>query len=297
MLWFHELSTGGPPVNDITSVTNPKIKRLVALRRRCVRDEEGMSLIDGYEELDLALTAGVRPRELYLCAELMSGDLRNVEARASAHATVHRLSRPAFVKAAYREGPDGWMAVVPRVESGLADIPVRAAPLIIVCEAVEKPGNLGAILRTADAVGATAVVSVDPVTDWGNPNMIRASKGAVFSVPVAAVSAQEFLTWARDLGVLIIATTPDAGDLVADLDLTGPIAILVGPEKYGLSDGLLAAADVWARLPMFGRVDSLNVGITAAVVAYEAVRQRMAAAAIRPASVATRRAVRADAGP
>lgn len=275
MLRVHELATGNRPVNEITSAANPKIKRLVTLRRRRVRDEEGVSLVEGYEELDLAMAAGIRPLELFLCPELMAGDPRGLEARASLDATVYHVSRPAFEKAAYRDGPDGWLAVVPRVEGGLPDIDLGPAPLLIVCETVEKPGNLGAILRTADAAGAAAVVSVDPVTDWGNPNVIRASKGAVFSVPVASVSTQEFLAWARSHGVLIVATTPDADDLVADLDLTGSIAILVGSEKYGLSDELLAGADIRAKLPMLGRVDSLNVGVTAAVVAYEALRQRM----------------------
>ncbi len=259
----------------ITSVTNPRVKRLIALRRRRVREDQGLSLVEGYEELDLALSAGVVPREVYLCPELVLGDPHDVEARAAAGATVHRLSRAAFEKAAYREGPDGWLAVVPRVETGLADVAVGADPLVVVCGSVEKPGNLGAILRTADAAGVTAVVSVDPVTDWGNPNVIRASKGAVFSVPVASSSTPEFLAWARDLGLSVVATTPDADEYVTDLDLTGPIAVLVGSEKYGLSDELLAAADVLAKLPMFGRVDSLNVGVSAAIVVYEAVRQRI----------------------
>lgn len=258
---------------DIASVTNPRIKHLVALRRRRVREEESVSLVEGYEELDLAVAAGVRPLELYVCPELSDGDPRDLLERANAGA-VFRTSRAAFEKAAYREGPDGWMAVVPRVEATLERIPVGPAPLIIACETVEKPGNLGAILRTADAAGVTAVVSVDPVTDWSNPNVIRASKGAVFSVPVASTTAKEFLAWGRSIGVLFVATTPDADQLVSDLDLRGPVAILVGSEKYGLSDQLFEGADLRARLPMFGRVDSLNVGITAAVVAYEAVRQR-----------------------
>jgi RNA methyltransferase, TrmH family len=268
----------GRPVNRISSVSNPKIKHLVSLRRRRVRDEEGVSLVEGYEELDLAVEAGIQPRELYLCPELMAGDPHDLADRASTGATVYEVTRAAFEKAAYRDGPDGWLAVVPRVESELRDIDLGPAPLLIVCETVEKPGNLGAVLRTADAVGAAAVVSVDPVTDWGNPNVIRASKGAVFSVPVASVSTRDFLAWARSRGLVLLATTPDADRLVADLDLTGPVAILVGSEKYGLSDELLAAADIRAKLPMFGRVDSLNVGTTAAVVAYEAVRQRMSTA-------------------
>lgn len=262
---------------EITSPANPRVKALVALRRRRTRTEQGVTLVEGYEELDLALRAGVRPHELYTCPELSAGDPRDVAERArEAGADVHVLSRAAFEKAAYREGPDGWLAVVPAVETALDDLDLGERPLVLVCGGVEKPGNLGSILRTADAAGATAVVSVDPVTDWGNPNVIRASKGAVFSVPVASCDTDAFLAWAAAPGraLDVIATTPDTDAYVTGLDLTGPVAILVGSEKHGLSQRLLAAATVRAKLPMFGRVDSLNVAVTAAIVAYEAVRQR-----------------------
>ena len=261
---------------EITSPGNPRVKALVALRRRRTRAEQGVTLVEGYEELDLALRAGVRPRELYTCPELSAGDPRDVAERArDAGADVYVLSRAAFEKAAYREGPDGWLAVVPELETGLAALDLGERPLLLVCGGVEKPGNLGSVLRTADAAGATAVISVDPVTDWGNPNVVRASKGAVFSVPVASCGTEEFLAWAAAYdGLGVIATTPDTDAYVTDLDLTGPVAILVGSEKYGLSERLLRAANVRAKLPMFGRVDSLNVAVTAAIVAYEAVRQR-----------------------
>jgi TrmH family RNA methyltransferase len=262
------------PATAISSAANPKVKRLVTLRRRRVREEQGVSLVEGYEELDLALSAGTVPLEAYLCPDLIGDDPRGLEARLAAQAPVYHLSRAAFEKAAYREGPDGWLAVVPRVETTLTEIPIADNPLVVVCGSVEKPGNLGAILRTADAAGATAVVSVDPVTDWSNPNVIRASKGAVFSVPVAASSAVDFLSWARTCGLTVVATTPDATEYVTDLDLSGPTAILVGSEKHGLPTELLASADRRAKLPMQGRVDSLNVAVSAAIVVYEAVRQR-----------------------
>ncbi|MEV0648236.1 RNA methyltransferase [Phytomonospora sp. NPDC050363] len=266
------------PRDEITSVTNPRVKALVALRRRRIRQDQGVTLVEGYEELDLALTAGVRPTELYVCPDLSAGDPRAVEARAAElGAAVFRLSRPAFEKAAYREGPDGWLAVVPDVETDLADLPTTGNPLFVVCGGVEKPGNLGSILRTADAAGVTAVISVDPVTDWGNPNVVRASKGAVFSVPVASCDTAAFLDWLTGRGLTVVATTPDTETYVTGLDLSGPTAVLVGSEKYGLSADLLTHADARAKLPMFGRVDSLNVAVTAAVVTYECVRQRMAA--------------------
>jgi TrmH family RNA methyltransferase len=266
------VSTAAPDV--ITSVTNARVKHLVALRRRRTRDAEDVCLIEGYDELSHAVAAGVVPLEVYLCPALIEDDPLDLAARLAAIAPVFHLSQPAFEKAAYRTGPDGWLALAPGVESALEDLELGPNPLVIVCGSVEKPGNLGSILRTADAAGATAVVSVDPVTDWGNPNIIRASKGALFSVPVASASTAEFLAWARSNELSMVATTPAATDYVTDLDLSGPTAILVGAEHEGLSDELLTGADRTAKLPMYGRVDSLNVGVSAAITVYEAVRQR-----------------------
>ncbi|MFF1820797.1 TrmH family RNA methyltransferase [Kribbella sp. NPDC058245] len=266
------MSTAAPDV--ITSVTNARVKHLVALRRRRTRDAEDVCLIEGYDELSHAVAAGVVPQEVYLCPALIEDDPLDLAARLAAIAPVFHLSQPAFEKAAYRTGPDGWLALAPGVESALEDLELGPNPLVIVCGSVEKPGNLGSILRTADAAGATAVVSVDPVTDWGNPNIIRASKGALFSVPVASASTAEFLAWARSNELSVVATTPAATDYVTDLDLSGPTAILVGAEHEGLSAELLDGADRTAKLPMYGRVDSLNVGVSAAITVYEAVRQR-----------------------
>ncbi len=169
----------------------------------------------------------------------------------------------------------GWRSAIPslRVSPISASVTV---PFLIVAEAVEKPGNLGAMLRTADAVGVDAVLAAAPITDWGNPNIVRASKGAVFSVPVAAASTTETLDWLRERGIAIVAATPAATALYTDVDLRGPIAIAVGAEKHGLSDSFLAAADIHVRIPMWGRVNSLNVSIATALLAYEALRQRHA---------------------
>lgn len=266
----------GSPI-EITSPSNPRIKELVLLRRRRSRRSSAVTLVEGYEELDLALRAGVRPRDLYFCPELHSeGDPLDLLARAAElGAALFRLSRAAFEQAAYRESPDGWLAVVPDIETELAQIEVDERSLFLVCASVEKPGNLGSMLRTADAAGVSAVISADPVTDWGNPNVIRASKGTVFAVPVASCDSAELRAWLRERSVRIVATTPDTDTLITDLDLTGPVAIFVGSEKYGLSDDWLAEAQSKAKIPMFGQVDSLNVAVSAAIVTYEAVRQRM----------------------
>ena len=265
----------------ITSPANARLKSLVALRRRRVREEAGLTLVDGYDELSLALDAGVVPRTLYHCPELMldpaaqQDAIRRVQALGS---DTQELGRAAFEKVAYREGPDGFLAVVDSVVRTCADLRVGAAPLALVCQGVEKPGNLGAMLRTSDAAGIDAVVAVDPITDWGNPNLVRASKGTVFSVPVASSDTAEALQWLSDNGIALVATTPDTDLDYTDVDYTGPVAIAVGAEKCGLTDEILAAAAYRIRIPMQGRANSLNVATSAAVVIYEAVRQRRLAA-------------------
>ena len=241
----------------------------------------GRTLLEGYDELGLALEAGVRPQELYICAELMTDpavqdDVVRRSRDAGAH--VFRLARAAFEKVAYREGADGFLAVVPAVGSVPRELPLPDNPLVLIAESVEKPGNLGAMLRTADAAGVDAVVAADPVTDWGNPNVVRSSKGTVFSVPVATATTAETLAWARECGIRLIAATPAASELHTDVDLTGPVAILVGTEKEGLTPEALDGADVRVRIPMTGKANSLNVATSAAIILYEGVRQRGPAA-------------------
>ena len=184
------------------------------------------------------------------------------------------VARQAFERVAYREGPDGFLAVVPSVNAHPRMVGLPANPLLLVAEGVEKPGNLGAMLRTADAVGVDGVIAADPVTDWGNPNVVRGSKGTVFSVPVAAAPTSETLEWLRDNDIPLIATTPDTDVMHTDIDLSGPVAVAVGTEKYGLTDEMLGAATSRVRIPMVGQVNSLNVATSAAIVLYEAMRQR-----------------------
>ncbi|MBA2699191.1 MAG: RNA methyltransferase [Nocardioidaceae bacterium] len=269
-----------PPDADlpaqITSPTNPRVKWLVSLRKRRTRDGEGVTLIEGYDELRLALDAGVSLRTLFYCPDLVGDPARLALVDDVAHhgAEVVSMGQAAFVKASYRDGPDGWLAVVRDPASRLADLSLSDEPLVLVCEGVEKPGNLGAMLRTAEAAGVDAVVAASPVADWNNPNVVRASKGTVFAVPVAAGTAKAVRAWLHERGLRVVVATPDADALVTDIDLTGPTAIVVGAEHEGVSAGWLEAADAVARLPMFGQVNSLNVAASAAIVVYEAVRQR-----------------------
>jgi TrmH family RNA methyltransferase len=261
---------------ELTSVGNPRVKHLVGLRRRRQRDQSGLMLVEGYEELSLALSAGVVPAALYFCPELAREPRDLVAGVAALGSEIVQVSARVFEKVAYRESPDGWLAVVPTVPTDLALLRPAANPLTLVCESVEKPGNLGAMLRTADAVGVAAVVAAAPITDWGNPNIVRASKGTVFSVPVAAADSADVLAWARQRSLRVVAATPDTDTLFTDADLTGPVAIAVGSEKYGLSAEWLESADARVRIPMFGRANSLNVATSAAIILYEALRQRTA---------------------
>ena len=272
---------------EITSPANPRIKQLVALRRRRAREQAAVTLVEGRAEIELALTAGVRPRALYYCPVLASPDSLALADRAAAlGGEVIEVSRPVFEKISYREGPDGWLAVMPSVDSDLDRLELGAQPLVLVCAGLEKPGNLGAILRTADAAGVAAVIAADPVTDWGNPNVVRASKGTVFSVPVASAAGTEVLDWIASRGLQLVAATPDATQLVSETDLTRPTAIAVGAEQTGLSADWLDRADIRVRIPMFGRADSLNVSTSAAIITYEAVRQRLQAGELAdPASI------------
>ena len=271
----------------ITSPANPRLKALVALRRRRTREDTGTTLVEGHEELALALASGIRPETLFVCPELFSpsglagrqeigrqADL--VEHARQLGAEVVRLDRAAFEKVAYREGPDGLLAVVPAVGRPLSAIDAGTDPLLLVAQRGEKPGHLGAMLRTADAAGVGAVVAADPVTDWGNPNVVRASKGAVFAVPVATATTAETVAWLATQGTRLVVTTPETDLLYTDVDLTGSVAVAVGAEKHGADDTLLEAAAYRVRIPMHGKANSLNVAASAAIVLFEAVRQRTA---------------------
>ncbi|WP_168582572.1 TrmH family RNA methyltransferase [Gephyromycinifex aptenodytis] len=264
------------PDLQITSPANARLRHVASLRRRRVRDAEGVTLIDGFAELSLALDAGLRPQTLYWCPELLrqpQSQQHLVDRVRERGSEIVHLSRSAFEKVAYREGPDGVLAVVASPQRTLDQLAVTAG-LVLVCEGVEKPGNLGAMLRTADAAGVDAMLAADPVTDWGNPNVVRGSKGTVFSVPVASCDTAEMLAWVKTNALTLVATTPDTDLDYADVDYTGPVAIAVGAEQTGLSEEVLAAATHRVRIPMAGAADSLNVSISAAVVLYEAVRQR-----------------------
>jgi RNA methyltransferase, TrmH family len=264
-----------PGTLTISSPSNPRVKWLVGLRKRRNRDAAGVCLVEGYAELRLAMDAGVSPLTLYHCPDLVGdGVQRRLLQDIGVGTEIIALAPAAFAKASVRESPDGWLAVVPSPVQTLESLQLSDRPLVLVCESVEKPGNLGALLRTAEAVGLDAVIAASPVTDWGNPNVVRASKGALFAVPVADGSADDVAAWLTGHRLHVVAADPAANALVTDIDLTLPTAIVVGAEHEGLSHVWRGPRSTLARLPMRGRINSLNVSAAAAVVAYEAIRQR-----------------------
>jgi RNA methyltransferase, TrmH family len=254
---------------EITSAQNPRIKHIVKLRDdRRQRQHDGLILVEGKDEIQLALATGHEPQVLVQCPEI------SVNHTPLAPGELLSVTLQVFKKLSYRENPDGWIAVFPTPHSSLSDLKLGDVPLLVVAESVEKPGNLGAILRTADAAGADAVLVCDPRVDTYNPNVIRASRGTIFSVPTVDASSAEALQFLRQQGVRILAAAPGASEPYTSADLRGPIAIAVGTEDAGLTPFWLDEADAQVLIPMRGKVNSLNVSIATALILYEAVRQR-----------------------
>jgi TrmH family RNA methyltransferase len=254
---------------DITSLQNPKVKYIVRLREdKRQRQKDEVMLVEGYDELTLALSSGLKPQSLLTAPELVS---RSIDIPS---ADVTTVTRAVFEKISYRDNPDGWLGIFPIPKTALEDLNLSDTPLVIVAESVEKPGNLGAILRTADAAKVDAVIVCDPRVDLWNPNVVRASRGAVFTVPTVEAESQNALAWLRSRKMRVLAATPSAEVLYTAVDLKEPIAITVGTEDEGLTDFWMQNADIKVQIPMMGKINSLNVSIATALITYEAIRQR-----------------------
>jgi TrmH family RNA methyltransferase len=260
----------------LTSTANPRVRAAAGLRERRERDRTGLTLVDGARELRRALEAGAQVTEAFVCEALLAGpDARVVlDLLRATHATVQPVSEAVLEKLAFGERAEGIVAVVTTPALDLDGLALPDDPLVVVVEGIEKPGNIGAILRSADGAGADALIVAGPRTDPYNPNAIRASAGTIFSLPQAAASTADVVAWLRGRGLRIVAARVEADRLYTDADLTGPLAVVVGSEAEGLS-AAWSGPDVTAvRLPMLGRADSLNVSVSAAVLLYEARRQR-----------------------
>lgn len=286
-------------IETITSAQNRKVKELLTLVEKSkARNAAGLFVVEGQRELGHCLDAGFIPETLFICGEVMAvqnnavnvaktGHLtENIEGKdgldaliAKAEALNPRLGVvqiPAFLyeKVAYRGSTEGIIAEVHSVPRSLEDLRLGERPLVMVLESVEKPGNLGAVLRSADAAGADAVIVCDPLTDIWNPNLIRSSVGAVFSVPVAVCTSADAIAFLKKRGIRILTAQLQDSEWYYDTDMTGATALVMGTESTGLTQAWRDSADAHIKIPMLGRLDSLNVSVSAAVLLYEAVRQR-----------------------
>ena len=265
---------------DITSASNPRIKSVVRLRNCSEREQTGEMIVEGFRECRRALDNGYRPHAIFYCPELWlknENEPKLVADALAAGAEEFRCSKAAFLKTAYKDRPDGLLMVGPHVTKRLDELKLPPDALVIVTEAIEKPGNLGTILRSADAANVAAVIVCDRATDIHNPNVVRASTGTLFSVPVAEASSEEALGFLKRRGFRILAATPHAEKLHFEENLVGNVAIAVGAEQYGLTSRWMDNADIRVRIPMLGLADSLNVSAAATILVFEAQRQRIAA--------------------
>lgn len=267
--------------DPITSPSNPRVRQAARLRDASARRETGLTLVDGRRELARAIEAGIVIDELFLDADAAPDPARDtlLDTLAAAGARVTAVARRPFEKIAFGSRNEGLVAVVRFAGRSLEQFSAAADRPVIVVEGVEKPGNLGAILRTADAAGLAGVIGCGPGTDPANPAAIRASLGTVFTVPLATASTPDVVEWCGRHGRHVIAACPDGDMPWHEATMTGSTAIVLGSEAHGLSPAWREAADAGGftfttiRLPMLGRADSLNVSATAAALAYEAVRQ------------------------
>lgn len=253
--------------------------------------------MEGRREIEHCLEAGFRPRTFFVCPEIISeseldgilakvtGGDRAADCKGAATASggdkervqgtmVVEIPSRLYDKVAYRGGTEGVIAVMEAQERRLEDLKLGERPLIAVLEGVEKPGNLGAVLRSADAAGADAVILCDSPTDLYNPNLIRASIGAVFSRPVALASSEETIKWLQNNNIKILTAQLQDSQWYYETQMGGGVAIVMGTESVGLSAKWRSAADAHIKIPMLGQLDSLNVSVSAAILLFEAVRQR-----------------------
>ncbi len=269
---------------SISSFQNSRVKQVVKWRDRPARDSDQIVLIEGYRALTRALAGDYPVREVFVWPDFFQGEneeslLFQLQSRG---AKLYLVAPGPFAKMSYRDRPEGLLGLGPQIRHRLADLRVPPGPAFyLLAEQTEKPGNLGTILRSADAVGLDGLILCDSRTDLYNPNVVRASTGSLFTLPIAEAGGIETLSWLRERGIAVIAASPHAQQLYSAVDLTIPLAIAVGAEQFGLSDLWLQAATLSVRLPMFGAADSLNVATATALLLYEVVRQRLAAGVLR----------------
>ncbi|MFN8446185.1 MAG: RNA methyltransferase [Caldilineaceae bacterium] len=282
----------------ITSLQNTRIKDVIKLEKHNERERRRLTVVEGIRECSRALTKGIVPVEVYLCDELMQKEMGRLEdwetpskspispsphlqqsltsLQRSGKTQLFTVTPEVFAKLAYRGDSGGILMVIPYLDTQLSSLPLNADPFLVVIEGVEKPGNLGAILRTADAAGVDGVIVSAGATDLHNPNVVRASLGTLFSVPLAEATAHETIAFLKQHQIQLVAADPEGSKRYTAIDLRGPSAIVMGSEAFGLSDAMRNAADQRVSIPMHGLADSLNLATATALMLYEVVRQRNA---------------------
>ncbi|MCE5205330.1 MAG: RNA methyltransferase [Porphyromonadaceae bacterium] len=258
----------------ITSLQNPAIKNIIKLSKSNERREQQLFVTEGARELSLALQSGYRVKAVYLCREMFDKTKYPNVLDPIPEEMLFSVSPGVFAKIAYRENSDGIVALLKPKSHDLKDIRLTKNPFLILLESVEKPGNLGAVLRTADAAAADAVIVCDPQTDLYNPNVIRSGVGGLFTVQTAVCTSEEALTWLHEHGITVYAAELQAAEFYQNVDFTIPSAIVMGTEADGLTGFWLKNATKRIKIPMRGKIDSLNVSVSTAILTFEAMRQR-----------------------
>ena len=268
-------------IESITSAQNPKVKELLALQEKSKeRRKKGLFVVEGRRELLHCIEAEFEPHTLFVCRDILSDkDFDKIlgaieENFCGSTYPIVEISQQLYDKVAYRGGTEGIIAEMHCKELSLEGLKMKENPLVVILESVEKPGNLGAVLRSADASGVDAVIVCDPLTDMYNPNLIRSSIGAIFTVPVATASSEDTIAWLKSKGIKIYTAQLQDSEWYYDTDMKGGTAIVMGTEATGLTNVWRKAADAHIKIPMLGRLDSLNVSVSAAILMFEAVRQR-----------------------
>jgi TrmH family RNA methyltransferase len=256
----------------ITSTQNPKIKSLLALEKPRERRKQCLFVIEGMKEIKMALEAGYTIGNLFYCEEVVSQ--KELKSLITSERLLIPVSKEVFDKIAIRENSGGVLAVAEQKTHRLDQLKLSASPLLLILESVEKPGNLGAILRTADAAGIDAVIICDPHTDFYNPNVIRSSIGCIFTKQIASATSEETIAWLKQNNISIFCTYLRASQPYHEVNYNTPCAIVMGTEATGLSALWVDQADANIIIPMQGKIDSMNVSTAAAVVVFEAKRQR-----------------------
>ncbi len=258
----------------ITSLQNTKIKNIIKLEKTAERKAQNLTKIEGLREFFIALEAGIEVKTVFICSEIIDEKSKTKIEKSIHNSNIIYITKAVFEKVAYRENSDGIIGLVTPKELKFSQIKLSANPLIIILESVEKPGNLGAILRTADAAKVDAVIICDPKTDTYNPNTIRSSVGCVFANQVVVCTTDEAIVWLRKNNIRSYAAALTSKQHYHQMNLSGSVAFVMGTEALGLSEKWLKGADEQIKIPMAGKIDSLNVSTSCAILVFEAMRQR-----------------------